>query len=164
MSEDPDKQQEELQRMLAMKRREAPPPRFFNGFSDRVLDRLNAPEPPEPETLWHRLGLSGDGRPVLVCASGVLVCGLLVFGLIASLRVGPTQSAPQPPEDLSHFILTPISPAPPAPGELAPALGLKQAASLSEPVVVPSASPTLFNTPPPPSVQQAAVKGENGKK
>jgi hypothetical protein len=82
---------DELQRMLALKRHETPPPRFFNGFSDKVIDRLDAPEPIGDQAWWQRLGL--DSKPVLVCASALVVCGLLVVGIIASLRV----ERPKPP-------------------------------------------------------------------
>src|SRR5881628_3722371 len=99
MNADHNRLQEELQKMLALKRHEAPPPRFFRTFSERVIDHLNKPEPPAPPTLRHRLGLDIDSRPVLVCASGVVVCGLLVVGLIASLRVGPPKPPPRPPDD-----------------------------------------------------------------
>ena len=86
MNPDPEKQ-DELQRILSLKRHETPPSRFFKSFSGDVRDRLHSPEPPIDQTWWQRLGL--DSKPVLVCASGVVVCVLLVAGLIASLRVDP---------------------------------------------------------------------------
>src|SRR5262245_13649359 len=74
MNPDPDKPQDDLQKMLALKRHETPPPRFFTGFSDKVIDGLREPDT-GPRTIWQRLGLDIDSRPVLVCASGVVVCG-----------------------------------------------------------------------------------------
>jgi hypothetical protein len=106
MNDHPDKQQE-LQKMLALKRHEIPPPRFFRSFSERVLDRLNTPEPPPPRTLRHRLGLGADPKPVMVCLSGVAVCALLVVGLLASLRMEPARPAPPPPDDQTYLILAP---------------------------------------------------------
>ena len=142
MNADPDKQQEELQKMLALKRHEAPPPRFFRGFSERVIDQLNAPEPPEPKTLRARLGLDIDSKPVLVCASGVVVCGLLVVGLIASLRVGPPKAPPRTPDTPVFLILAP-SPAvnPAAPDQAAGPVPAPPSRPLGEPVMVPSDSP-----------------------
>ena len=37
--------EDELQRMLALKRHEAPPAPFFKGFSDKVIAGLDAPDP-----------------------------------------------------------------------------------------------------------------------
>ncbi|HYV32378.1 MAG TPA: hypothetical protein VEO53_14905, partial [Candidatus Binatia bacterium] len=90
MNPDPDKQ-DELQKMLALKRHETPPARFFKGFPQRVRHRLHSPVASAPSTGWRRLGLDVDAKPVLVCASAVVVCGLLLVGLIASLRVEPAK-------------------------------------------------------------------------
>ena len=97
----------ELQRMLALKRHEAPPPRYFRGLSERVIDRLHQPESSEPPTFWSRWGLDMEGRPLLVCACGILICALLVTGLIASLRVGPPQPSRPALEDGALLILNP---------------------------------------------------------
>ncbi|HEU0010320.1 MAG TPA: hypothetical protein VFT34_10945 [Verrucomicrobiae bacterium] len=76
--------QEELQRVLALKRHEQPPRQFFKRFSQKVMDRLQNPEPPPEPTLMQRLGLDFDTKPVLICLSGLAICGLLAFGLILS--------------------------------------------------------------------------------
>jgi hypothetical protein len=107
MNADHDEKEQELQRMLALKRHETPPPRYFRSFSERVSDRLNTPEPDGPLTFWQRLGLDIDGRPVLVCASGVAVCSLLVVGLVVSLRVTPPKPAPPTPGDQTHRLVAP---------------------------------------------------------
>lgn len=104
MNPDPDKQ-DELQKMLALKRHETPSPRFFKGFSTEVIDRLHSPEPPVEQAWWQRLGL--DSKPVLVSATGVVVCGLLVVGLVASLRVDPPKPAPPSPDDQTHLMVAP---------------------------------------------------------
>ena len=76
--------QDELQRMFARKRQKPPPQKFFKNLSTAVIDRIQNPEPPLPPTVWQRLGLDFDSKPVLVCVSGVAVCGLLAYGLISS--------------------------------------------------------------------------------
>jgi len=76
--------QDELQRMFARKRQEQPPQQFLRGLSTAVIDRIQHPDPPLPPTLWQRLGLDFDSKQVLVCMSGVAVCGLLAYGLISS--------------------------------------------------------------------------------
>ncbi|MEY2407829.1 MAG: hypothetical protein QOF48_499 [Verrucomicrobiota bacterium] len=91
--------QEELQRMLALKRHEQPPKRFFKGLSTAVIDRLQHPEPLPPPTFWQRLGLDFDRKPVIVCILGVTVCGLLAYALVLSRNVkGPP---PDPVSDTS---------------------------------------------------------------
>src|SRR5262245_27824175 len=106
MNAEPDHTQDELQKILALKRHETPPPRFFTGLSEKVIDRLNTPEP-GPRTFWQRLGLDIESPPVLVCASGVVVCGLLVTGLILSRQVGPFRSAPRAPDDQTDLVVAP---------------------------------------------------------
>ena len=76
--------QDELQRVLALKRHEQPPRKFFKGFAEKVMDRLQNPEPPPAPTLLQRLGLDLDTKPVVICLSGLAVCGLLAYGLIKS--------------------------------------------------------------------------------
>lgn len=91
-----DQSDEELQRILAMKQREIPSPKFFQGLSGRIADRLHHPGPPPPPTLLQRLGLDFDMKPVLICASGIVVCALLVYGILSSRNVEappPTQEA-----------------------------------------------------------------------
>ena len=85
MSATPDKL-ELLQKIMAVKRHEQPPPFFFEGFSHKVLNRLHEPERSEPTTWWQRMGLDFDLKPAFVCAWGVAVCGSLIFGIISSLQ------------------------------------------------------------------------------
>jgi len=90
--------QDELQRVLALKRHEQPPRKFFKGFAEKVMDRLQNPEPPPEPTLLQRLGLDLDAKPVLICLSGLVVCGLLALGLILSRDMkAPPRATPDPP-------------------------------------------------------------------
>ena len=75
----------ELRKLLALKRHEQPPPRFFNEFSARVIERLQTPEVLPQPTWWQRLGLDFDLRPAMVCALGVVISGLLLFGVISGV-------------------------------------------------------------------------------
>ena len=79
--------QDELQRVLALKRLERPPRNFFPGFARKVMDRLQNPEPPPEPTFLQRLGLDFDTKPVLICLSGLAVCGLLAFALLSARGV-----------------------------------------------------------------------------
>src|ERR1043165_9730083 len=90
----------ELQRMLALKRQERPPQRFFKGLSTAVIDRIQHPEPPAPPTLRQKLGLDFDSKPVLVCVLGAVVCALPPSPPISPRHV---QAPPPPPRRIpSH--------------------------------------------------------------
>ena len=92
---------DEVQKALALKRHEQPPAPFFNQFSDEVLGRLHHPPSPEPLKWCQRLGLGQDPKPIVLCLLGLVVCGALVFGLIAALRVE------KPPETLATKMIDP---------------------------------------------------------
>jgi|SRR6266545_4219575 len=99
-----DTRQDELQRVLALKRHEQPPRQFFKRFSEKVMDRLQNPEPPPEPTLMQRLGLDLDTKPVLICLSALAICGLLAFGLILSRSM----KAPPPPNPANPLGQRPI--------------------------------------------------------
>lgn len=83
----------ELQKLLAVKRHEQPPPRFFRDFAEHVLSRLHTAEPPEPKTWWQRMGLDFDMKPALVCVWGIASCAALLYGIIVTLFPGPEAKA-----------------------------------------------------------------------
>jgi len=139
MNPDLDKQ-DELQKMLALKRHETPSPRFFKGFSGQVIDRLHSPEPPIDQAWWQRLGL--DRKPVLVSITGAVVFGLLVVGLVASLRVEPPKPAPPSPDDQTHLVVAPPPNAAPVPAPAgSPIPGVAEMPRIGDPVVVSRPAP-----------------------
>ena len=75
-----------LQRLLALKRHEQPPPGYFNRFSRDVIARIKAGENGASFELafWERLLGLFDVKPVFAGAFGMAVCALLVSGVIAS--------------------------------------------------------------------------------
>jgi hypothetical protein len=75
---------DQLRRLLALKRYEAPPPGYFHGFSGKVMARLEAAEM-APFTWWQKLGFDFNFKPALVCGLGVAVCGLLSAGVLTSV-------------------------------------------------------------------------------
>jgi hypothetical protein len=92
-----------LQRLLALKRHELPPPGYFDRFSNQVIARLRAGERSAPDSLWERLGLEAAGlqrfwhaletKPVFAGALGAGVCGLLLAGILYSQSVEPAPVA-----------------------------------------------------------------------
>lgn len=88
MKDNPDKQ-DELQRVLALKRSETPPPRFFKGFSKEVIERIHDPESSKPPTAQERFREFFSSRPVQVGVLSLLVLGCLIGGILASRDVAP---------------------------------------------------------------------------
>ena len=84
---------ESLRRLLAVKRHEQPPPGYFDHFSDKVIARIEAEGLAIRPSWWQRLFPELDARPVLVCAYGLVIVGLLVVGLGASQSLETTQTA-----------------------------------------------------------------------
>lgn len=68
---------ESLEKLLRLKRHEQPPPRYFNDFSGRVIDRIGRGE--ARRSWWERLGF--DLRPALAAGAGMAACGLMVYGV-----------------------------------------------------------------------------------
>ena len=74
---------DQLRRLLALKRYEAPPPGYFHSFSSRVMAHIEAAE--LAPAWWQKLGLDFNFKPALVCGLGVVVCGLLSAGVLTSV-------------------------------------------------------------------------------
>jgi hypothetical protein len=91
---------DEVRRLLACKRHEQPPPGYFNSFSARVIDHIQAEEAAGYSSWWSWLVDRLDAKPVLVCAYGLAVSGLLFLGFRlsdafeAEVTVNPALSGP----------------------------------------------------------------------
>ncbi len=90
-----------LRRLLALKRHEAPPPRYFNEFSSQVMARLNQPQA-NSLSWWQRLGLDFDLRPALMCGVGVVVCGMLSFGIISAMQIAEPSAVAMQGDSLAN--------------------------------------------------------------
>jgi hypothetical protein len=83
---------DQLRRLLALKRYEAPPPGFFENFSTKVAARIASAEGAQV-SWWQKLGLDFSFRPAAVCALGVVICGLLSAGVLTAVVGTADQSA-----------------------------------------------------------------------
>jgi hypothetical protein len=86
---------EPLRRLLALKRHEQPPPRYFSTFSTQVIDRIRAEEgarrrPVTEGTWWERLWTVLEAKPLFAGAFGAGVCAVLVSGILSSGEMMPT--------------------------------------------------------------------------
>lgn len=87
----------ELTKLLSCKRYEQPPPGYFNGFSEKVISRIESEELVEYSTWWQWLVEKFDAKPVVACIYGLTVSGLLLAGFrLSEVFEKETASAPLP--------------------------------------------------------------------
>ena len=70
----------DLRKLLALKKHESPPPGYFNRLPGRILARIEEAEPSVQSTWWDWLVARFDARPILACAYGFTISGLLLMG------------------------------------------------------------------------------------
>lgn len=70
-----------LRRLLALKRRELPPPGFFNDFATRVIFRIESEELARQESPWWRRSFGLSTARILAGANLLTVCGLAFVGV-----------------------------------------------------------------------------------
>jgi hypothetical protein len=85
---------EALRKLLALKKYEQPPPRYFSELSTRILNRIER----EPRTIpfWERFFPNIGLNPALAYSFGLLACGTLVFGIGYSLKTESEQTVTHP--------------------------------------------------------------------
>jgi len=103
---------DQIRKLLALKKYELPPPRYFQEFSGKVIARLQSLAV-QPVSWRQRFGLDFEFHPAMMGAFGVVVCGLLLVGVISSS--GGSQSAspelvfaPDPSEFISPPSANPV--------------------------------------------------------
>jgi len=133
---------DQLRRLLVLKRHEQPPPAFFNHFSDKIIARIEAEGLVMRPRWWHRLFPELDAKPVLACAYGLVITGLLVVGLGITESLGPEESA-APTLGNPWFAQTPALP--PNPVVARPLSEQTNLASSVNPVFTSSAPRFLFD-------------------
>ena len=97
-----------LRKLLALKRHEQPPPGYFKHFSDKIFARIEAEGLCARISWWQRLFPQWDAKPVLACAYGLVITGLLAIGVGVSQSLD-TEEAAQPNLGRPWFAQTPAS-------------------------------------------------------
>ena len=82
-----------LGKLLALKRHEPPPPGYFNHFSDKIIARIEAEGLCTQVSWWRRLFPQWDAKPVLACAYGLVITGLLAIGVGVSQSLDTEEAA-----------------------------------------------------------------------
>jgi hypothetical protein len=100
----PPEEFEKLQKLLKLKRHEQPPPGYFNNFSDRVINRIEAMD--SRKDRWEAAPWVGklyrllETNPIAAGLFGISVCGLLISGITYSQSKSAT--------DFSAYNPTPL--------------------------------------------------------
>ncbi len=133
---------EALRKLLALKKYEQPPPRYFSELSTRILNRIER----EPQTIpfWERFFPNIGLNPALAYSFGLLACGTLVFGLGYSLKTEPEQTVAHPFGDENRSIASSMPAAQDAPGLSLSNYQVNQLAS-TNPVMGTEPLPSLFD-------------------
>ena len=105
----PDPNFTDVCRLLRAKKYEQPPPGYFNSFADKVIARIEAEEAIEYSSWWNWVVNRFDAKPVLVCAYGLAVSGLLFAGFRLS-RAFEAEMAKAPSVGGPWLAATPSSP------------------------------------------------------
>ena len=71
---------DKLRTLLTLKNHEQPPPGYFNRLPGKILARIEESELASESTWWNWLVERFDARPILACAYGFTISGLLLMG------------------------------------------------------------------------------------
>lgn len=81
---------EALRKLLALKKYENPPPGYFANLPRQIWTKIER----EPAaSFWSQLFANWRLHPAVAYSFGLLACGVLFFGIVATLKTEPTQSA-----------------------------------------------------------------------
>ena len=84
-----------LKKLLVLKRHEPPPPGYFNQFSDTIIARIEAEGLRDRVSWWQRLFPNLEAKPVLACAYGLVITGLLAVGVGVSQSLENEETSAQ---------------------------------------------------------------------
>jgi len=96
---------EALRKLLALKKHEQPPPRYFSEFSTKIWTRIEREN--QNLSFWARLFPNLRLNPAFAYSFGLLACGSLVFGIGYTLSTEPEQTAASPMENNNLLVAAP---------------------------------------------------------
>jgi hypothetical protein len=97
-----------LSKLIRLKSHEQPPPGFFDNFSDKVIARIEAEGVAMQVSWWQRVFPELEAKPLLACAYGLVITGLLVVGLGISQSI-ESEEGPGPSLASPWFAQTPAT-------------------------------------------------------
>ena len=84
-----------LQKLLALKRHEQPPPGYFDRLPGQISARIKAESAAPAESWWQQFLVGLRTKPAWSLSFSVLVLGALAIGVLTAVRL-PTDNAGTP--------------------------------------------------------------------
>ncbi len=138
---------EALQKLLALKKYETPPPGYFANLPGQIWKKIER----EPAgSFWSQFVPNWGLHPAVAYSFGLLACGTLFFGIISTLKTEPTQSV-QSAQTFPRPVVTETVPVAPAKLATIDGVGMTLAPYQSpqfastNPVMNADPLPSLFN-------------------
>jgi hypothetical protein len=97
MNNNDEQQFDQLRKLLALKKHEVPPPGYFNRLPGKILARIESSEMATQSSWWDWLVARFDARPILACAYGFTISGLLLMGFRLSQVLQTAEAEPTSP-------------------------------------------------------------------
>ncbi len=85
---------EALRKLMALKKYEKPPPRYFTDLPGQIWNRIE--REPAQNSFWERFFPNIGINPAFAYTFGLLACGSLVFGIGYSLRTETAEVVTRP--------------------------------------------------------------------
>lgn len=93
----PDPDFHQLRRLLSVKKHEQPPAFFFDRLAQSIRQELSSEVKTSQFGWWEALVRQFDAKPILACACGMAVAGLLVTGIRTSAEFESNMAAAPDP-------------------------------------------------------------------
>ena len=108
---------DKLRTLLTLKNHEQPPPGYFNRLPGKILARIEASELASQSTWWDWLVERFDARPILACAYGFTISGLLLMGFrLSQVLQADARAESDGPSLAGNWLATGPDPITTAPG------------------------------------------------
>ncbi|MEO7298401.1 MAG: hypothetical protein ABI042_07480 [Verrucomicrobiota bacterium] len=101
---------EALRKLLALKKYENPPPGYFANLPGQIWKKIKREPAP---SFWSQFIGNWGLHPAVAYSFGLLACGVLFFGIVATLKTESTQSI-QSAQSIPRAVLTETAPVIPA--------------------------------------------------
>jgi hypothetical protein len=133
------KQMEKVQRIIALKRFEQPPPGYFHLLPSRIINRIEKGE--GKSTAWENWLGGFTIRPVWACAFGLSLCAAVTLGMFYPVQTDVAIASASPASAGSPWAGSALA----ADDSSAASTGLHLAALNASTDPVPANQPPLFN-------------------
>jgi len=128
-----------VERIIALKRYEQPPPGYFHLLPARIINRIESGE--GQSGFWEKWWPAFSVRPALAYALGLTVCGALTAGIYFSPKMDQTAGADDSSPGNRRAVVSSSAVTGDAP------LGGSRWLGSTNPVTAPRSGDTLFLTP-----------------